>query len=204
MATTRTIILSFLFGLTAGFWTQCQWPLSFCNSCREIAGTDTVFTIKYLVDSSAKKFEPRPDQEPVVTFYPESIPEIDSAAVAYDYFSTRYYQREFRDSNVAITSRDSITRNRIAWSQLEYKLLIPTQIQTYKITNTVYPKGLYWRVNLFASGANKFAQNAIGAGAGIGYKKGPAAADISFNYLTGHSGILIQASYSHDIKWNPF
>lgn len=62
---------------------------------------------------------------------------IDSMKVVIDYFTSRYYQRQFADSNIAITFHDSVYKNMLVYSTFDYRLLRPTAIITNTVTKQV-------------------------------------------------------------------
>lgn len=58
----------------------------------------------------------------------------DNRACVQELFTARYYEQEYRDSNIAAVLRDSVWANQLTWSQLEYKLLRPTVVSSTIIT----------------------------------------------------------------------
>jgi|LSQX01.1.fsa_nt_gb hypothetical protein len=87
---------------------------------------------------------------------------VDTAEILKDYFAVRYYEREIIEDNLKAIIYDSISQNKIAWSQFEYETYVDTVFVNIEkeITRTRYRTGFY--VNVLA--ATKF------AGAGISYQ----------------------------------
>ena len=70
---------------------------------------------------------------------------VDTAEILKDYFATRYYERDIIEDNFEATIFDSISQNRITWSQFEYEVYVDTvfvNIET-EITKTLYRSGFY-------------------------------------------------------------
>lgn len=82
-------------------------------------------------DSSVHSFEPginiieRSHKDSIIII--PAAP-IDTAEVIQRFFRTHFYSWTERDSNIAITLKDSIGRNQILWRDFEYKLLKPHTI----------------------------------------------------------------------------
>ena len=69
----------------------------------------------------------------------------DTVIALNSFFKTFIYERQFRDTNIAVNWNDTITQNTASLGKFEYKLLKPTQIIT-NTTNTVNnpPKNSVW------------------------------------------------------------
>lgn len=74
------------------------------------------------------------------TFYKEG--KIDSLGVVLAYYTARYYERNYSDSNIAINFRDSVYKNELAYTSFDYRLLRPTAIITnvskVEVRNHIY------------------------------------------------------------------
>jgi hypothetical protein len=55
---------------------------------------------------------------------------VDSMQVVLAYYTARYYERQYLDSNIAITFYDSVYKNTLTHSSFDYRLLRPTAIIT--------------------------------------------------------------------------
>jgi len=58
---------------------------------------------------------------------------VDTAEIIREYFTSRSYLHEYRDSNLVITINDSVKFNSIAYRNLTYKLLRPYLTETINI-----------------------------------------------------------------------
>lgn len=73
------------------------------------------------------------------TIYVDIPGKVDTVEVIKEYYSKHYIEREFKDSNIVITLKDSLYKNDIYSGIMEYKWLQPTQITTNtSITNNYY------------------------------------------------------------------
>ena len=64
------------------------------------------------------------------TIYVQLPGKIDTVEVIREYFSKNYVERQFKDSNIVVTVKDTLYKNDIESGKLEYKWLQPTSITT--------------------------------------------------------------------------
>lgn len=61
---------------------------------------------------------------------------VDTAAILREFFTSRYYLHEYRDSNITINIKDSVRYNAIVFRQVDYRWLKPFSSST---TNIIEP-----------------------------------------------------------------
>lgn len=59
--------------------------------------------------------------------------DVDTAAILREFFTSRYYLHEYRDSNITITIKDSVRYNAMVYRQLDYRWLKPLVQETIHI-----------------------------------------------------------------------
>jgi hypothetical protein len=79
--------------------------------------------------------------------YVELPGKIDTVTVIKEYFSKHYVERQFKDSNIIVTVKDTLYKNDIESGKMEYKWLQPTSV----ITNTTNVNNYYNYVSLGVS-----------------------------------------------------
>jgi hypothetical protein len=62
--------------------------------------------------------------------------DVDTSAILREFFTSRYYLHEFRDSNITINIKDSVRYNAIVFRQVDYRWLRPFSSST---TNIIEP-----------------------------------------------------------------
>jgi len=62
--------------------------------------------------------------------------DVDTAAILREFFTSRYYLHEYRDSNITINIKDSVRYNAIVFRQVDYRWLKPFSSST---TNIIEP-----------------------------------------------------------------
>lgn len=71
--------------------------------------------------------------------YVELPAKIDTVVVIKEFYSKHYVAREFKDTNIVITVKDTLYKNDVFSGQIQYKWLQPTQITTKtSVTNNYY------------------------------------------------------------------
>ena len=77
--------------------------------------------------------------------YRDTVPaEIDTSEIIKEYLSVRYYEREWRDTNIIVTINDAISENRLIDQSLKYEILRP-QFITHSVVNSYsYSRYLYF------------------------------------------------------------
>ena len=111
-----------------------------CNKCPEqqfVAGKDSVVT-KVFHDTAWVKVPPIRLKGKVVTVKDTTIlNHTDTILADNNYFKTFIYYKSVNDTNVDINLIDTVSRNSIIGTNLEYKILRPTLVQTINTVNTI-------------------------------------------------------------------
>lgn len=97
--------------------------------------TETVFKYDTITKVIKEPYKVLKD----TTIYVDLPTKIDTVIVIKEYFSKHYVEREFKDSNIIVTVKDTLYKNDILTGNMEYKWLQPTQVTTNtSITNNYY------------------------------------------------------------------
>jgi hypothetical protein len=117
-----------------------------CSGCKSTTRSDSTTTVSYKYDTATHHgiIAPAKPETSFVrlpghyihdtTFIPAPV---DSMAVVIAYYTARYYERAFSDSNIQVSFKDSVYRNELIWSAFDYRLLRPTAIVTTTVVKPV-------------------------------------------------------------------
>jgi len=142
METVKYIFLIILIGLS--FFAGAR----FCSEDKIEYISDTLF----IYDTVIYNMEPEVyyiTRDTIVydTIYEEKFMPVDTAAILKDYYAFHKYTRTMRDSNLLIQITDVISRNQFYDTNVNYRILRPTQI----IHNQYYNYNRYLGVTLVTS-----------------------------------------------------
>lgn len=100
--------------------------------------TETVYKYDTITKVIKEPYERLKD----TTIYVELPVKIDTVFVINEYFAKHYVEREFKDSNIVITVKDTLQKNDILSSRMEYKWMQPTTVTTNTSITNNYNKYL--------------------------------------------------------------
>jgi hypothetical protein len=109
-----------------------------CGTGSTHSTTDTIRTQKVIHDTTTHSIQVSvPTPYMVVKEVHDTLKtNADTVRVIGDYFSKKFYKREFKDTSLSVTLLDTITENALAGQHFEYKIYRPTIIQTTTIIKT--------------------------------------------------------------------
>lgn len=104
---------------------------------------DTVYITKTDTVIEIVKFPEIQWKEKIVI---KPVPQdVDTNKILEEYFLARYIEREINRTNLNLIIRDTISQNRITWSEIEYQLYVDTVFRDITVTREIerYRSGFY-------------------------------------------------------------
>jgi len=117
-----------------------------CTGCKSTTRSDSTTTVSYMYDTATHHgvIAPEKPETSILRLPGEYIHDtifipapVDSMAVVIAYYTSRYYERAYTDSNIMVSFKDSVYRNELIWSAFDYRLLRPTAIVTTTVVKPV-------------------------------------------------------------------
>lgn len=106
--------------------------------------------------------------------------DVDTTEILKLFFESRYIERNIERTHLSLTIKDTISQNRIQWSQIEYQLSVDTVFREVTITRDIerYRKGFYGNLMIstkyISPGVSYMNRNGYQFGIGLHIGKEPA------------------------------